>query len=252
MVHKLGIKFNLIYFISFFILFSAIIISNERMSIIKLTTLSLLILFFQIGIKNFKKTLLIYLFCISVMFFFISSDEQRLRPWKKFIFYLASNIESVTNKNLLISDNKFILLKNNVVFYDYFSLINTGIHISHTYFPLGTGVRNFRHECKSEQYKNKMLFSCGNHPHNVYVEILAEVGFVGLIFFMIFIYIIFKKIIKNKKISRIEKVIMIAMLLSFFWPIATTGSFYNNFYAALVWFNLGVINSLSTSTSDSI
>ena len=71
---------------------------------------------------------------------------------------------------------------------------------------LGSGVRSFRHECEkyskdylSEVYQYKVvtdLNGCSSHPHNIYFELASETGLIGLILFIILLYFL---IIKNLK-----------------------------------------------------
>ena len=49
----------------------------------------------------------------------------------------------------------------------------------------GHGTKVFRFKCK-EKYKstNHKNYSCNTHPHNYYVQMLAENGVIGFIFFL--------------------------------------------------------------------
>ena len=76
------------------------------------------------------------------------------------------------------------------------------------------------------------------HPHNFYIQILAEIGLFGFIFisFCLFIYhllkIFFYRFLK-KKILFLD--ITICILVGFFFilfPLTTNGNFFNN------WINL--------------
>ena len=53
---------------------------------------------------------------------------------------------------------------------------------------LGVGPKNFRNLCSNNEYKKERRFSCSTHPHNFYIQLLAEGGtFVFLIFLFIYI-----------------------------------------------------------------
>jgi O-antigen ligase len=244
-MQSLKLKFNIYYKLFFLLSFFVVIMTNDRLITIKFLTISILAQWIIVPKKFIRYTYLILSFIVLLFLF----NPERAEPWLKFGSYVTYNI-----KNLIVTADtkytnedkkKFILsFQRGGSNYDYFKLFRTGIFISKDKFPLGTGVRNFRHECKDNKYSNQELFSCGTHPHNLYIEILSEGGIFALISIICMILMLVNIIIKQKKINRIKKFHMIAILFIFFWPISTTGSFFNNFGSAILWLNLGVINSL--------
>ena len=72
------------------------------------------------------------------------------------------------------------------------------------------------------------------------MQLLSETGLVGFLFFLIFIGFIFTKAsqyliniyIRNKKINAKQSICFIFILINFF-PLATTGSFFNNWLSTL-------------------
>ena len=52
---------------------------------------------------------------------------------------------------------------------------------------LGIGPKNFRFECRKKDY-NISEFSCTSHPHNFYIQLLAETGLLGIIIPLIFLF----------------------------------------------------------------
>jgi len=96
----------------------------------------------------------------------------------------------------------------------------------------GTGIKTFRNVCYGKKYE----FTddkCSTHPHNYYIEILSELGIIGLILFLILIFSIIK--IKFIEENKKYKTLMIIFILCFLFPFQTTGSFFNN-YTSIIFY----------------
>ena len=109
----------------------------------------------------------------------------------------------------------------------------------------GVGNKMFRKLCGNKDYYYNE-YSCSTHPHNTYLQILAENGLVGIVFITtIFIYIaviLFKEfIVRNfKKIKTLDDkalLILIGIFLNL-WPIIPSGNFFNNWLSILIYFLL--------------
>ena len=99
---------------------------------------------------------------------------------------------------------------------------------------LGVGIKNFRSFCSYQKYKISNL-SCSTHPHNTYIQILAETGIIGFIFYIfvllcflkkLFLHLLFKL---NKKIYFNDfEICVLSGILIYLWPFVPTGSVFNN------------------------
>jgi O-antigen ligase len=111
----------------------------------------------------------------------------------------------------------------------------------------GIGTNLFRFQCNKPEYKYKNR-SCNTHPHNFYIQVLAELGLVGLCFLMLFFFFlssfILKQLIFNSK-SFIKKELHSGFLLYplilfiYWWPLIPHMSFYNNWNNVLMMLPLG-------------
>jgi O-antigen ligase len=117
---------------------------------------------------------------------------------------------------------------------------------------LGAGTKTYRNICFRHEYnfesKNNIEL-CSTHPHNYVLELLSEVGLLGLAsFYLIFFYLakelksiknIFKKNLDylNLKFSTISLIIIL-------WPINTTGSILSNKNSIILWFVFGIVYTL--------
>ena len=100
---------------------------------------------------------------------------------------------------------------------------------------LGHGPKMFRKICKDEKYAVGTI-SCGTHPHNFYVQLLAETGIVGFLFLFIALsYVSYSalsqlKSIIFKKIRPLTdyQVCLLAGILISVWPLSPNGNFFHN------------------------
>lgn len=214
----------------FILVFSGLIIfiSNERINTL-LFVCALIIFFFLTLKKPTAKVLFISITIIGLSFIIYKNQSS----WIKFYNYiiLSTPLQKIVK---LEHDEKQYPIRT----YGYFKLFDTAIETSKLHFPLGVGVRNFRNECKIIiKNKGKKNYICDTHPHNIYFEILSETGFFGLVCFVLFLFFLIKKNIGNHielKLRSLNYVILFVL----FWPLATSGSFFNNFYAGLIWINI--------------
>tara|TARA_A100001015_G_scaffold245851_1_gene281981 strand:- start:1696 stop:3162 length:1467 start_codon:yes stop_codon:yes gene_type:complete len=91
---------------------------------------------------------------------------------------------------------------------------------------------------------------CNTHPHNFYLQILSEIGFLGFIFIIIFyFYICFKfsyKIIKSFKKTKLKSfeisyLILFLGLITFLVPFFPGGNFFNNWISIFLYLYIGLL-----------
>jgi O-antigen ligase len=115
------------------------------------------------------------------------------------------------------------------------SLIRTAYNMFKDQPIFGHGPKMFRIICKDEKYATGIT-PCMTHPHNFYVQLLAETGIIGFLFlFSALVYVIytalrqFKCIIfKQKRPLSDYQVCLLAGILITVWPLTTNGNFFNN------------------------
>ena len=63
----------------------------------------------------------------------------------------------------------------------------------------GVGINNFKYLCNlKESYREMMVnYDCASHPHNIYIQWLAEGGVVVFITFILYLLFLINFIIKN-------------------------------------------------------
>jgi len=193
--------------------------------------------------------------CIFIIILFFIFERKNIIKYKKLFFFFLLTISLIVviqKPNLnqryikeikaLSSENKDF--KSLVEHSNYGPHYKTAIEIykNHTFF--GSGIRTFRFECLKKDYDTTGSISairCSTHPHNLYLELLSEIGIFGFIFFFtFFFYLIFRGIktyIINKDLT------LLASLLFFFSMLlpVPAGSFFVSFGATIFWINIGII-----------
>ena len=115
------------------------------------------------------------------------------------------------------------------------SLIRTAYNMFKDQPLFGHGPKMFRIICKDEKYA-RGITPCMTHPHNFYVQLLAETGIIGFLFlFSALIYVIFTALRQFKSIIFRQKrpltdyqVCLLGGILITVWPLTPNGNFFNN------------------------
>ena len=108
----------------------------------------------------------------------------------------------------------------------------------------GVGIKNFRNFCNNKDYEVSEL-SCSTHPHNTYIQILAETGLIGFFFLLIVLFYFLKYIIKHailkfngKKFFNDFEICILSGILIYLWPFVPTGSIFTNWLSIIMIINL--------------
>tara|TARA_B100000686_G_C16682841_1_gene912972 strand:+ start:23 stop:1288 length:1266 start_codon:yes stop_codon:yes gene_type:complete len=198
-----------------------------------------LILFFSfiffLIYKDFRKKMLL-IFGIFIIFSSILSFQNPNISKRVFIDTLGQ-FKGVHHKKLINESNEGKNQKLLVFSFHHQSHFTTAYKMFVSKPIIGHGLKMFRFKCKNFIDGEKMVFyGCSTHPHNTYMQLLAETGIIGfLTIFCLFLIIgfkIVKKVIKKNIILKSSDSLLIAIFVNL-WPLIPTGNFFNNWLSML-------------------
>ena len=250
----------LVLFFSFYLI--AIYISAGRTPIF-LTILFLIIIFFFE--KKFRK---IILKCLSIFVLFVICEANyefgKTRLFHKVFFItfiqitdhfyhppdnpnneLTSQKEKMNKKELSFKNKTKNFFDSLVVFSD--------DHQNHYLLALklfkekpiiGNGPKGFRNYCRNVKY-DPPVGICSTHPHNLFFQILSELGLVGIFFYLLGIFFLVYKLInsflfKKKSQNNSLFIIITVGLLILIFPITPSGNFFNNWISIVNYYYIGI------------
>tara|TARA_B100000780_G_C21083845_1_gene436564 strand:- start:87 stop:1343 length:1257 start_codon:yes stop_codon:yes gene_type:complete len=226
-INRVQYTFNYLIFIFAEVL---VYLSGERAAFFYMNFAAV---FTLLAVKDFKKLRIGILLSSLTLIFIIS-------------FTFPNTKQRVVNQTFdqmgLFSD------KENMIFsHQHHDLYKTAINITKDNLYFGVGVKNFRNKCSLDKYKIS-VFSCSTHPHNTYIQLLVELGLVGLIigltlliFISVYILKHFQSLISGKYYFTDFQVCLISAILISLWPFAPTGNVFNNWLNIVYYFPVGIL-----------
>lgn len=226
--------FNKFFFKNTILLFMCVIIvflSGERLSLLAFLIFFILNIVFVFQKKKFfnYKKLIISAIIFLVIFFSYSKDY--------YFRYIVQPIKDISisydlNNSLLDGFKE----KPKFIFFSglHHNLMVTSLRIFEDNKIFGSGPRSYRYIC--EDYKLNR-FSCDNHPHNFYFQILSETGLIGFSFLLFLYFLIIKKIInlfclKSNLLK--PQLIILFYYLTVLIPFFPSGNFFNNWLNIMI------------------
>jgi O-antigen ligase len=210
---------NYVMFVLFILVDVLIFLSGERAAFLFLNLSSFFIIIFISKYKLARTLILVCAYCI-ILFISIYNKQYYDR-------YITSVNDAISSEQSNRRINIFSPAHDSFARTAWSMFLDKPI--------LGHGPNSLRIKCNNPLYAEGSS-PCNTHPHNFYIQLLAETGIIGFLFlaglFFYFIYFmikfIFQYFIRKKKILSDYQICLLAGLLITIWPITTNGNIFNN------------------------
>ena len=204
------------------IAFAAVLLSGDRMAL--LLALAAIVLFSILAARAHKALLLalpaVALVLASLLYFNPTIYHRQVETTETIVTKVGDSVYGIIWK--------------------------TGIDIARDHPAFGVGVRNYQTACLDERYGPLLVGPnefkrCQGHPHNIYLQWLAETGVIGLALYCAFAALALAAVLRAAPARRGDLLFgALAICLALrFWPLATTTSFYSSWSTAPLFLILG-------------
>ena len=218
------------------LLFALFVLKEKRQ--LELYSMSILFILLSGLIYISGERAAFFLFILSYMFIIIFLEKfVKLKIILSVLFLililvLTFNFREVNHRMISNPSNT---IKKSIFTPEHDSLIRTAYNMFLDKPLVGHGPKMFRIICKDEKYAVGIA-SCETHPHNFYVQLLAETGIIGFSFlFTVFLYVLYcayrqfrSMVLRQKRYLSDYQVCLLAGILITVWPLTTNGNFFHN------------------------
>jgi O-antigen ligase len=124
----------------------------------------------------------------------------------------------------------------------YAELFSIGLDVWQTYPVFGAGMKNFEAACWVVA-GNYVSDGCPTHPHNVYIEWLAETGVAGLLGYLVFLALLLLAawpMLRGTRPVRLAGLLVAGSLIVLLFPLIASQSLFSNWPALVFWCGLSM------------
>jgi O-antigen ligase len=232
-------KSNLFFLTVLLIAANVLVYLTGERTAIGLMILSLFL--FIMFLKKFKKIKIITIIISLMIIIIVTVLDDKIK--NRNIIHTFKQISGT-----IYDDGLELSSKNLVIFSpQHHSLYLTAWKVFLDNSILGTGSDTFRYVCSEQKYAYDHR-SCNTHPHNTYLQLLSEIGIIGITFVLIIFSYIFrllfynltnkKLIVNNKILNGYQKCLLICFMLTLF-PMLPTQNFFNNWINVIYYLPIG-------------
>ena len=142
--------------------------------------------------------------------------------------------------------NQIFMEKNKLTFFseEHQAHAITAYNIFIDHPIIGSGPKTFRKICPKDY---SYLKGCTNHPHNLYLQLLSEVGIIGSIipiYFLILLLFYFLKefiylFLKSNNDLKFDKICLFSCFLITLFPFVPAGNIFNNWISIIFYLPIG-------------
>ena len=213
-----------------------------------LISLLIIAITFPLVVFTSERTALLFLFITGLFttLYFFKEIARNIKTYSIIFLSIIVTFLLIYNFNINNFSHKLIntseQITDNYRGYKFWSMqhqafAETSIEIFKKNKLFGTGVKSYRVSCKQiPELKIKYdTNNCSTHPHNIFFQILAETGMLGISFYLVILFILTTKLfgflfIKRKRVS---SVFFLLSFSFFFNPLFPSGNFFNNWYMCI-------------------
>ena len=194
----------------------------------------LFIFFTYLSLIIIKSSLKKYMILNCLILIFISIGFVSSKP-----IFKERIVDLTINQIKFSSENKF-----NIISSAHHPIIMNGVNIFMDNRLIGIGTKLFREECKLYDIKG-----CNTHPHNSYIQLLAETGLIGFSFLLFYFLFISKKIfafVREKNLLSNDDLgyyTLLVLIFTNFFIYQPNMSIFHNWIAILYFLPISIILS---------
>ena len=247
---------KLLFVFSFFLILISIFISGNRMPFMLFLMCSFLMLLHTLNLKKYFLVLISLILISTFMlvdskkfdlkqYIYYESTPQKVRTL--FVYYdnLKNNVYKIVNayKNKVIGEAVDLKYEDRP---SHMHEFDNGIGTWKMNKIIGGGINSYWWVCIKRNITDiNERTTCDSHPHNYYLEIMSELGLIGLLFSLFFFFFTIKHFFSiTSKDIRIYALPFYLILIAEFFPIKSSGSFFYSLNSYMIFFSMAVLFSL--------